>query len=94
MKISVIGLGKLGFPMASFLSSKFEINGYDKNLQTRNLIKKKPNLHLPYEANIKKYTKKKINIFENIADTLKGSDICFVTVPTPSLKMVNFQIIF
>ena len=48
MKISVIGLGKLGFPMASFLSSKFEINGYDKNVQTRNLIKKKPNLHLPY----------------------------------------------
>ena len=82
MKISVIGLGKLGFPMASFLSSKFEINGYDKNLQTRNIIKKKPNLHLPYEANIKKYTKKKINIFENIGETLKGSDICFITVPT------------
>ena len=33
MKISVIGLGKLGFPMASLLSSKFEINGYDKNLR-------------------------------------------------------------
>ncbi len=91
MKISVIGLGKLGFPMASFLSSKFEINGYDKNLQTRNLIKKKPNLHLPYEANIKKYTKKKIKIFENIAETLKGSDICFITVPTPSLKNGKFS---
>jgi UDPglucose 6-dehydrogenase len=91
MKISVIGLGKLGFPMSSFLRSKFEINGYDKNIQIRSLIKKKPNLHLPYEANIKKYTKKKIRICQNIVDALKDTDICFITVPTPSLKNGKFS---
>ena len=32
MKISVIGLGKLGYPMAEFLSSSgLSINCYDKN---------------------------------------------------------------
>ena len=32
MKIAVIGLGKLGYPMAEFLSSSaLSINCYDKN---------------------------------------------------------------
>ena len=40
---------------------------------------------------LKNIPKKKINIFENIGDTLKGSDICFITVPTPSLKNGKFS---
>jgi 3-hydroxyisobutyrate dehydrogenase-like beta-hydroxyacid dehydrogenase len=31
MKIALIGLGKLGYPMSLFLSYKFEVNAYDKN---------------------------------------------------------------
>ena len=44
MKISVIGLGKLGYPMAEFLSSSgYSINCYDKNEKhVLNLQNKKP----------------------------------------------------
>ena len=31
MKIALIGLGKLGYPMSLFLSTKFEVKAYDKN---------------------------------------------------------------
>ncbi len=91
MKISVVGLGKLGFPMASFLRSKFEVNAYDKNIKIRNLIIKKPNSYLPNENKIKKYLKKNINMSHSIYDSLIGTEICFITVPTPSLKNGKFS---
>ncbi len=91
MKISVIGLGKLGFPMASFLRSKFIVNAFDKNIKIRNIIKKKPNSYLPYENKINKYLKKNINMKSSIYDSLIGTDICFITVPTPSLKNGKFS---
>ncbi len=90
-KINVIGLGKLGFPMAIFLRSKFEVNAYDSNTNLRNLIIKKPSSHLPNETNIKKYLKKKLRIFESIDDSLKDTDVCFITVPTPSKSNGTFS---
>ena len=90
-KINVIGLGKLGFPMAIFLRSKFEVKAYDSNKSLRNLIIKKPSSHLPNETNIKKYLKKRLKILETIEDSLKDTDICFVTVPTPSKSNGKFS---
>ena len=91
IKISVIGLGKLGFPMALFLRSKFDINAYDSNKDLRNLIKKNPSLHLPKENNIQKYLKKKLNVFETMHETLVGTNICYITVPTPSMNNGKFS---
>ena len=93
-KISVIGLGKLGFPMALFLRSKFDINAYDSNKDLRNLIKKNPSLHLPKENNIQKYLKKKLNVLETMHETLAGTNICYITVPTPSMNNLGNQKFF
>lgn len=91
IKINVIGLGKLGFPMAIFLRSKFEVNAYDTNQHLRNLLINNSSLHLPNETSIKKYLKKKINIYETLEESLKGTSICFITVPTPSTENGKFS---
>ena len=91
MNISVIGLGKLGFPMAKFLSyynhsvSCFDIN---VKLSKRLIIDSKD--YLSSEVGIKKY-KKKIKIFFSLYDSLLNTDITFITVPTPSLNNGNFS---
>ena len=90
MKISVVGLGKLGFPMAYFLRSKFEVNAFDKNAASRKLIKKNPINYLPHENNIKKYLNKSLNICNSIEESLQNTNIVFITVPTPSLKNGKF----
>ena len=64
MKINVIGLGKLGFPMAKFLSSSnYKIQAFDINNEITNLIRKKPREYLKYELNLnkKKYSKIKFS---------------------------------
>ena len=68
MKISVIGLGKLGLPFAFFLASHGnKILCYDKNKKILDSVKKKRSPFVePYlEKYIKKYVKN-VEICENI----------------------------
>ena len=94
LNINVIGLGKLGYPMACFLSknNSFNIKGWDIN---ETLIKKLNNKnfnYLPYEKNLKNYkNKKNILIEKNIIDSLKNTEVSFITVPTPSTKKKDFS---
>lgn len=91
MKISVIGLGKLGFPMATFLAkTKFKINCYDVNKNLVQLLKKKNNRYLPFEKGIKRNFKN-IKYFNNIRKCLHDTSLCFITVPTPSKKNGEFK---
>ena len=91
MKLNIIGLGKLGFPMALFLRSKFELNAFDTNREVRDIIKNNAKLYLPNETNIKKYLKKKINVSNSIEESLIGTSISFIIVPTPSKKNGKFS---
>ena len=96
MKINVIGLGKLGFPMAKFLSSSnYKIQAFDINNEITNLIRKKPHEYLKYELNLnkKKSTQKKnkILVFDTILESLSGTSISFLTVPTPSTAKGDFS---
>lgn len=94
MKINVMGLGKLGFPMAMFLTrSNYKIQCHDINKNLTNDFKRKVNDYLPHELGLKKYLKrlKYLKIFENPIDSLKECDISFITVPTPSLKNGKFS---
>jgi UDPglucose 6-dehydrogenase len=93
-KINITGLGKLGFPMACFLSKyNKEINIFDINKKLTNIIKNNPNKYLPNELNLKKYIKYKNNfkIFYDYKDSIKNTEICFITVPTPSKKNGEFS---
>ncbi len=91
MKISVIGLGKLGFPMAKFLKKfNFEVSAYDINQKLCEELKINDKTYLSSEVGINKY-KKKIKIFNSIQECLLNTDITYVTVPTPSLRSGKFS---
>ncbi|MAV81852.1 MAG: Vi polysaccharide biosynthesis protein VipA/TviB [Pelagibacteraceae bacterium] len=80
-KISVIGLGYIGFPLAAMLSKNYKVIGYDQN--PNRIV----NLNLGLDDN-KQYSKKFISNLNNILLTdnhneLKNSDIFIITVPTP-----------
>ena len=93
MKIALIGLGKLGYPMAMFLSTKFNVRGYDINKKIVNDILHKKNNYLAYEENLKKYIKRKksIKFFNNLEEATQDTNACFITVPTPSNKNGAFS---
>jgi UDPglucose 6-dehydrogenase len=91
MNISVMGLGKLGFPMSKFLSHYGnQVSCFDINSKLSKRLITNPKSYLKHEVGIKKY-KDKIKIFFSPHDCLLNTDITFVTVPTPSLKDGRFS---
>lgn len=93
MKICLVGLGKLGYPMSLFLSSSgYQINCYDKN----NLIYKniQNSNYLIFEENLGDFNEYKNNLlyFDNLNLALKNTDVCFITVPTPSKSDGSFSL--
>ena len=84
--ISVIGLGKLGYPMAQFLSSSgAKINCYDKDDTLIDELKKNNGDHL-HEIGLHNLVNNKNDLIyhQNISDCINDSEIIFITVPTPS----------
>jgi UDPglucose 6-dehydrogenase len=85
MKINLIGLGKLGYPMSLFLSSSgFKIQCFDINSSIYEKIK--GDNYLNHEENISDFTEYNNNLFyyDSIQSSFAETDISFITVPTPS----------
>jgi UDPglucose 6-dehydrogenase len=85
MRINLIGLGKLGFPMSLFLSSAgFKIQCFDINNPIYEKIKK--HNYLIHEENISDFDEYNKNLFyyDCIQSSFVDTDISFITVPTPS----------
>ena len=94
ININVLGLGKLGYPMACFLSQNksFNIKAWDINENLIKKLKMRNFDYLPFEKNLKNYkNKKNITIENNITNSLQETKISFITVPTPSTKKNNFS---
>lgn len=94
LNINVLGLGKLGYPMACFLSqnNSFIIKAWDINKKLCKNINNSNFNYLPFEKNLKKYkNKKNIVVKNNIIDSLQETKISFITVPTPSTAKKNFS---
>ena len=90
-KISVIGLGYVGLPLAVALSKSFEVVGFDIN-ESR---VKELNAHNDKTLEVAKKELKKANnlkISSNQND-IAGSDIFIATVPTPIDKKNNPDLI-
>lgn len=92
-KISVFGLGKLGVPLiATFLSKGFKVIGVDRDIKKINSLKK---LKSPvYEKDVQKLLNKygkNLEVTSKGQKAIKGSDITFVIVATPSLKDGGFS---
>ena len=78
-KISIIGLGYVGLPLAIAFSKKFEVVGYDINSKrVKDLINGKDVFNDLKVKNLKK--NKKLNLTSNLKD-IEDLDY-YITVPT------------
>ena len=96
--ISVIGLGKLGYPMAQFLSSSgAKINCFDKDRELVQELKKNHGEHL-HEIGLNNLVNNSNDLIyhNNISDCIVDAEIIYITVPTPSKLDGSFsnEIIF
>ena len=81
-KISIIGLGYVGLPLAVEFCKFFDLVGFDLKLKRINDLRK--NLDETKEISNRKLAviKNKI-IFTNNVDDIKNCNIYIITVPTP-----------
>jgi UDPglucose 6-dehydrogenase len=93
MKISVVGLGKLGVPLAAVLASKgFDVIGVDLNqsfVDAMNAGKapvEEPRLQELIDAN-----RARLRATTNVDDAVVATDVTFVIVPTPSDSSGRFS---
>ena len=91
-KISIIGLGKLGFPFAVCLAHKgFEVIGLDIN---KSLVNSMNEAVAPYyELDLQKLLDESKDRLEATTDhnyIINNSEITFIVVPTPSTAKGNF----
>jgi len=90
MKVSIIGLGKLGLPMAAFFASKgHRVTGLDVS---ESLIRRLRNGECPIEeTDLEPLLSQQHIVFTtNFTDVLR-SEIVFIIVPTPSLPNGRFS---
>ena len=94
MKVLVIGLGKLGLPLATVIaSSGYMVLGYDKSiplvnsLNSNNFKSSEPEL-----LNLLTKNRSKLRFTASICEEeLDDIDLIFVIVPTPSLSNGEFS---
>jgi UDPglucose 6-dehydrogenase len=93
LKVAVVGLGKLGLPLAALLAvSGNEVHGFDLSSSQQDLIKsgefdfKEPRLN---EFLLK--SEESLLISDSISEAIKEVELVFVIVPTPSLPSGEFS---
>ena len=80
-KIAVIGLGYVGLPLATELSLKYKVIGFDLNTLRINQLKKGVDRNLEVESS---RLNKNFNLsFTDKIEKLRDANIYIVTVPTP-----------
>ena len=93
MKLSVVGLGKLGAPLAAVLASKgFEVTGTDLNSAFVDAINAglapvdEPGLQALIDAH-----RSRLRATPDVAEAVAATDVTFVIVPTPSDSSGRFS---
>jgi UDP-N-acetyl-D-galactosamine dehydrogenase len=81
-KISIIGMGYVGLPLAHKLSAYFKVFGFDINEKRINQLNKNNDIN----CQVKNFNFKKKIIFTNNSFDLSNSDLFIITVPTPVYK--------
>jgi UDPglucose 6-dehydrogenase len=92
VEIAVIGLGKLGLPLAAlFAHSGHTVHGFDyspalrESLTSGTFVSNEPGL-----MQMLNQTKRQLIISDSILDAVVNSDAVFVIVPTPSMDSGHF----
>lgn len=93
VKISVIGLGKLGSPLLAAIADQgFYVIGLDVNRVTVDLINKTiPPVDEPGLSQLLKKNRSRITATTDYPEAINKSDITFIIVPTPSTKNGSFS---
>ncbi len=93
MKVAVVGLGKLGLPLAALLAaSGNEVHGFDLSTSQRDLIKsgefdfKEPRLNELLLKSLESFI-----VSDSISEAIKDVELVFVIVPTPSMPTGEFS---
>jgi len=86
MRISIIGLGKLGAPMLAVMAHKgHTVVGVDVNPTFVSAIHAgKPPVNEPGLADMIASNRERISATESYADAIQATDVTFIIVPTPS----------
>lgn len=94
MKISVIGLGKLGLPLTASIASKgFEVFGVDINKSVvEDLNLGSTSLNEPGLLNLIKKYKKNISAGVDIKKIVLNTEMSFIITPTPSMANGYFSL--
>lgn len=93
MKISVIGLGKLGSPLLAAIAERgFSVIGVDVNQKAVDFINKtQPPVNEPGLSELLKKNRSRIKATTDYFEAISESDITFIIVPTPSIKSGAFS---
>jgi UDPglucose 6-dehydrogenase len=86
MRISVIGLGKLGSPLAAVFASKgFDVIGVDMNAASVEAINAgRAPVDEPALQELIDDNRQRLRATLDVGEAISGSDVTFVIVPTPS----------
>jgi UDPglucose 6-dehydrogenase len=92
LKVAVVGLGKLGLPLAALLAtSGNEVNGYDLSSSHRDSLKSGVlNFKEPKLNELLLESRDTLVIVDSISEAVKNVELVFVIVPTPSLTSGEF----
>ena len=93
MEITVIGLGKLGLPLAAlFANSGHNVRGFDSSHGLRESLNTESfQFNEPQLIELLTSSKSNLKICESIEDAVQGSEAVFIIVPTPSLPSGHFS---
>ena len=82
-KISIIGMGYVGLPLAEKLSQHYKVIGFDIDKKRIGYLKK--NVDLNSQISFSQLSSKKI-FFTSTEENLKDTNLFIITVPTPIFK--------
>ena len=92
MNLAVIGLGKLGLPLAALLAtSGNHVKAFDALDSVRMAIRqRKVETNEPGLVDLLNKDGIQLEIVDSIAESVKGAEAVFIIVPTPSLPSGHF----
>jgi len=93
MKISVIGLGKLGAPLAAVLASKgFRVTGADLDASAVDAINAgKAPVDEPRVQELIEENRERLRATTDVAEAVASTEVSFIIVPTPSDSTGHFS---
>jgi len=93
-RVSVVGLGKLGAPLAVCLAYKgYQVVGVDLDESKRELFSKGiPPTFEPGLRELLQSVRGKLTVTDNYEEAVENSDATFILVPTPSENRGTFSL--